>query len=419
MPYLALPRHGRGSVCLPAASKANPRGGFVFAFRPAENRRTPARPTKANICTPIFASKDAEALSRYDLLFNRNVRVWLGKTDVNQDIAKTFKNAPKEFAYSNNGVTILCEKHTPDPASQELEIVNPRVVNGSQTLHSVADIASLGADSQAARVMLRIIQIPKLEPAHLPEEARRRKQIIRKIALRNNSQNVIKKWDLVSNDDFQLELARYFRTKGLFYERRRGEWSNRRTDLKSVGVERGPEIKRLVQLIASYYWDKDQLGPVAAKNPAKLFEDKEYEKITETHAEVAYQLFLLENIMEAHVRELSQSRLYVKNAARQVKYALFALLVRALQSIDVNWGSEEFTTVLETELSDQTPRWRKFVLSAFDYIRAAFRAEDKRYRQREKQPLTIANFAKSKTYINKLFPPAVARNLRTAGRAVL
>jgi site-specific DNA-cytosine methylase len=49
---------------------------------------------------------------KYDLLFNRNVRVWLGNTEVNKAISDTFRAAPKEFAYSNNGITILCEGHT-------------------------------------------------------------------------------------------------------------------------------------------------------------------------------------------------------------------------------------------------------------------------------------------------------------------
>jgi len=43
----------------------------------------------------------------FELLFARNVRLWLGKTDTNKDIRKTFQDNPREFAYSNNGITIL------------------------------------------------------------------------------------------------------------------------------------------------------------------------------------------------------------------------------------------------------------------------------------------------------------------------
>jgi hypothetical protein len=206
---------------------------------------------------------------RYDLLFNRNVRLWLGRTEVNEAIAETFRKHPKEFAYSNNGITLLCEKHVSHQGSHEIEIQNPRVVNGSQTLHSIRD-ASNPTASKAARVMVRIIEIPPLRAADLPEQAARRKEIVRQIALRSNSQNNIKKWDLVSNDDFQLDLARHFRIKKMFYERRRHEWSQRRSELKSVGITRGPELKRLTQLIAAHCWKSKSLGPVAAKNPTSF-----------------------------------------------------------------------------------------------------------------------------------------------------
>jgi hypothetical protein len=104
---------------------------------------------------------------RYDLLFNRNVRVWLGKTEVNQEIAETFKKEPKEFAYSNNGITILCESHKTHQGRHEIEIINPRVVNGSQTLHSIGNISS-GPRSQLARVMVRIIEVPAFVSGDLP-----------------------------------------------------------------------------------------------------------------------------------------------------------------------------------------------------------------------------------------------------------
>ena len=66
----------------------------------------------------------------YDLLFARNVRVSQGNTTVNKAIAKTFVDHPEQFAYSSNGLTLLCEGATHNPGSQELRLVNPRVVNG-------------------------------------------------------------------------------------------------------------------------------------------------------------------------------------------------------------------------------------------------------------------------------------------------
>ncbi len=95
-----------------------------------------------------------------EMLFARNVRLTLGNTPVNQAIRRTFETEPREFAFSNNGITMLCEKHTHDPGPKELSIENPRVVNGSQTLHSVRDLPH---PSSNARVMVRIIEF-RLSP---------------------------------------------------------------------------------------------------------------------------------------------------------------------------------------------------------------------------------------------------------------
>ena len=171
----------------------------------------------------------------YDLLFNRNVRVAISisRSQVNRAIRDTFKTNPKEFAFSNNGITMLCEKQHYDPGQKVLTLENPRVVNGSQTLHSIRDVPN---PSSNARVMVRVIEIePPLGDA-LDAKIKRRKEIIGKIAVRSNQQNPIKSWDLASNDDFQLDLFRFFRNKGFFYERRDREWRQRSRELRSVGI---------------------------------------------------------------------------------------------------------------------------------------------------------------------------------------
>src|SRR5438067_2996379 len=206
----------------------------------------------------------------FDLLFNRNVRVAIefSRSDVNRAIRDTFHKSPREFAFSNNGITLLCEKQHYDPGEKILTLENPRVVNGSQTLHSIRDVPN---PSPNARVMVRVIEIEPPLGDGLDQKIVRRKEVINKIAVRSNQQNPIKSWDLVSNDDFQLELFRFFRRKGLFYERRNREWKRRSRELRSVHITYGTNIKALAQLIASYHWSKPRLGPVVAKRVADLF----------------------------------------------------------------------------------------------------------------------------------------------------
>ena len=196
-----------------------------------------------------------------EMLFARNVRLTLGNTPVNQAIRRTFETEPREFAFSNNGITMLCEKHTHDPGPKELSIENPRVVNGSQTLHSVRDVPH---PSSNARVMVRIIEIPPVAGTDVPAQVTRKREVVNKISIRSNQQNPIKRWNLVANDEFQVAIYRFFRAKGYFYERREKEWSYRSRELRSSGIARGPSIKWLAQLVAAFHWNNSKLGPAAA-----------------------------------------------------------------------------------------------------------------------------------------------------------
>lgn len=119
-----------------------------------------------------------------DMLFNRNVRVAIGlsRSAVNRGIRETFIENPKEFAFSNNGITMLCERQHYDPGQKILTLDNPRVVNGSQTLHSIRDVPS---PSHNARIMVRVIEIEPPSGDRLQEKVIRRKEIIGKIAVRS------------------------------------------------------------------------------------------------------------------------------------------------------------------------------------------------------------------------------------------
>jgi hypothetical protein len=146
----------------------------------------------------------------HDLLFARNIRLDLRNTQVNKDIRETFRTAPHEFVYSNNGITMLCDKYIPDPSQRTLTIENPRVVNGSQTLHSIRSEIDKSGN---ARVMIRIIKVPVSTGDESPKEIKKKKDVVHNISTRTNQQNPVKRWNLVANDDFQLSLFRLFRSK--------------------------------------------------------------------------------------------------------------------------------------------------------------------------------------------------------------
>lgn len=358
----------------------------------------------------------------FDLLFNRNVRVAISvsRSKVNRAIRNTFMDNPKEFAFSNNGITMLCEKQHYDPGQKVLTLDNPRVVNGSQTLHSIRDVPN---PSPNARVMVRVIEIEPPRGDGLENKIRLRKEIIGKIAVRSNQQNPIKSWDLASNDDFQLELYRTFRSKGYFYERRDREWNQRSRELRSVGIRYGTSIKWHTQLISSFNWKRPRLGSVVSKNVSDLFEGEVYEAIRETPAELAFQLYLVDDSLLECRSDLAADKVYIFNLKFHGYFAMFSLVVRALTEVGAKWGDPDFTTLLNEQRKEYYPahsnNWRKLTKACIDHMLAAYKKQARLYAKREGQELSYANYFKTQGYIAKMLKAGLSGEIKRSARAVL
>jgi hypothetical protein len=294
------------------------------------------------------------------------------------------------------------------------------VVNGSQTLHSIRDVPN---PSPNARVMVRVIEIEPPCGDRLEEKIHRRKEVIGKIAVRSNQQNPIKSWDLASNDDFQLELFRFFRNKGFFYERRDREWRQRSRELRSVGIEYGTSIKWHTQLISSFYWSKPRLGPAVAKNVANLFEGELYNQIRETPPELAFQIFLLDSALWESRYELSKNKVYIRHLRSYEYFTMFSLAVRALTAVGAKWATPDLTAQLQEQWEDYYPikfnRWRKFAKSCIDHIVAAFKKDARQYSRREEQELTYANYFKNQSSVGRILKAVLPGEIKRRARAAL
>ena len=359
----------------------------------------------------------------FDLLFNRNVRVPKkgSSSTVNNSIRETFKLNPKEFAFSNNGITMLCDKQHYNPGQKVLTLDNPRVVNGSQTLHSIRDVPNPSAN---ARVMVRIIEIEPPQGDDLARKIKRRKDVVGKIAVRSNRQNPIKSWDLASNDEFQLDLFSFFRQKGFFYERRVGEWSQRSRELKSIGMEYGSNIRRNAQLISSFHGLKPRLGPaIARSNVASLLEGDAYDKIRATSAELVFQIFLLDESLNETRRDLAREKAYIQKLKTFDYFALFSLAVRALSDVGAQWGDPRLTGQLYGQWKDYYPQhykqWHRFAKECIDHILVAFKKEAAIHKKKKGEILTYANYFKNQSSMERMLRPQMTPSLRRLARAAL
>lgn len=125
-------------------------------------------------------------------LFSQNVRLSLGNSKVNKDIAKSIgeKSSHKRFPLFHNGITLLARKIT--PLEGGIEVEDYVVVNGAQSL------STLNAAKDNLTEELRI-NVRAIELNHRPELAK-------EITHNSNNQNAIKARDLKANHTIQQRL---------------------------------------------------------------------------------------------------------------------------------------------------------------------------------------------------------------------
>jgi len=347
----------------------------------------------------------------HERLFARNVRLDLEGTEVNKEIADTFALHPEEFAFSNNGITMLCDKHTHASGTARLTVVNPRVVNGAQTLHSVRRAAKKPA---SARVMVKIIEISPPRAEYFQQDVTKRKDVVSKIALRTNSQNTIKKSDLVANDERQHEIAAFFRRKDLYYERRKNEWNIRKIELQSVGIDKGPTLKYLVQLGACYFWDS--IGPAKARSAVtSLFEDQAYERIMSLSPQTFFRLFSIQGaLIKAASRVASRTSRRNRELRKYVNFAMFSLFLKAVSRLRVDIVSAADLGFLSQDRED---KWDALAKQLFKMINEHFRATA--FRQRSNGALTIVNYSKNATFMSNLLKQRATLGVISAARSLV
>jgi hypothetical protein len=134
-------------------------------------------------------------------LYERNIRTFLGHSEVNTSIQKTLADSPQDFLFLNNGVTMLCDSIEPKSqkkAGKRLKLRGLSVINGAQTIASSASYAEShkSSDISSARVSLTIIKADS-DGAFGKSVTRAR-----------NHQNQVQLWNFAALDDGQERLRR-------------------------------------------------------------------------------------------------------------------------------------------------------------------------------------------------------------------
>jgi len=167
----------------------------------------------------------------------------------------------EEFWWLNNGVTILGTDAT-TPGGKELIVHNPQIVNGLQTSSEIHRFFTNNPERIAIEersVLLRVI---------VPEDEETRDKIIRA----TNSQTPIPKSSLRATDNIHRNIEEYFKSRGLFYDRRKNFYKNEGRKPKEI-----ISIPFLSQCLMSVLLQRPD---TARARPSTLLEnDDSYEKL--------------------------------------------------------------------------------------------------------------------------------------------
>jgi len=168
----------------------------------------------------VRAEQIAEWVTHGSNLFNLNIRNPLGRTPINNEIIETLSSEPAHFWYFNNGVTILCESvekteqsiRLPQSYPIKLILHNASVVNGAQTVRSVAEAVNTSDDAATAQVGVRIIVTGKFDA------------FAKQATQATNRQNRVEARDFIALDPIQAAILEEMRAElGLNYSVRRSE----------------------------------------------------------------------------------------------------------------------------------------------------------------------------------------------------
>lgn len=168
----------------------------------------------------VQAEQVAEWVEHGSDLFNLNIRNPLGRTAINNELIDTLTEEPAHFWYFNNGVTILCESvaktqqsmRLPQARPLGLTLHNASVVNGAQTVRSVAEAVAADEIAASAQVGVRIIVTGQA------------KGFAKQTTQATNRQNRVEPRDFIALDSVQAAIMEEMRAElGLEYGVRRSE----------------------------------------------------------------------------------------------------------------------------------------------------------------------------------------------------
>lgn len=209
----------------------------------------------------ISASAIGEWYKEYgNLLFEKNIRFYKGRTDVNEGIKRVLLQNPEDFVYFNNGIKVLCKsiKRKPFASTNNntglFSLEGVSLVNGAQTTGSIC-AAYLENKEQVdkAYVMIQFIDLTGVS-----------EETTLQITKLSNTQNRIENKDFAALDTEQERIRQELRFSHFTYVYKGGdEISDSRQQITSD--------EAIIALAC--LWNDLSYSTIAKRNAGALSED--------------------------------------------------------------------------------------------------------------------------------------------------
>jgi hypothetical protein len=257
-------------------------------------------------------------------LFAGNIRYALrGQTArrVRTGMLDTLQNAPHEFVFSHNGITISGDGI--HKRGRMIVMRSATIVNGAQTVSYLGSPKVMNhLTRNPARVMVKFVQV---------DDAALLNEIESKVAFRSNNQNKVDPSDLMIELPSLVSLQRHFRRRGVHLERKKGEQKVRYGEF-AISKE------RLAQVLAAI---ESSQGAVKGKRKQELFRDSaqrlfsDYD-MSEKSRDEAVAWARVDGVFRATISQYANQRR--RKRAQLAELASLRAFHRAIQKVGVKSG---------------------------------------------------------------------------------
>jgi len=163
----------------------------------------------------VKASQLALLYGRHgNALFEKNIRYYLGNQAVNTAIAQTVEQQPEELFFLNNGITVICSKFEypgNNKESSRFTLNNCSIVNGAQTVGSIAGANQSGTIPDHAKLLVTIIEVGQGSTAT---------DLGKRITSTRNTQNIVHRDNFAALDPNQERLRQELAISEITYHYR-------------------------------------------------------------------------------------------------------------------------------------------------------------------------------------------------------